>query len=202
MSSLKIILLQWYQSGPSIIQELLVKGRTFKIKVLQKYALCFCNAQEHVAVPEEYLHKFTISNTYIFLHVPSQHQHKHLLQTYNPWTHFLASEQTPNSIMKLQVKSCRNPRYSIFSVLYSSTVHVSVENIVLFDTVVYAMYFQVQILWTRCMLTKRWQSHVIYPAKDKAKNKVGLEGKTVKSPSRDMCSLQRMCLVTGYTLWP
>jgi len=51
---------------PSIIQELLVKGRSFKIKVLQKYSLFFCNAQEHVNVPEKYLPKFTLSDTYVF----------------------------------------------------------------------------------------------------------------------------------------
>lgn len=38
-----------------------------------------------------------------------------------------------------------------------------------------------------------WHSHFIYPTKDEAKNKVGLEGKTVKSPSEDdSCTLQRM----------
>lgn len=129
MSSLKKKtnkLLQLYRSVPSI-QELLVKGRTFKIKVFPLfYTPCFSAMHKSMSRCQKKTCINLLSLTHMFsttfFHAPS-YQHT-LLQTYKTQTDFLASEQTPNSIMSLQVEHLGFLQDLRFSVQYSSTVQL------------------------------------------------------------------------------
>lgn len=106
---------------------MLVKGRTFKTKVFPSFHTpCFSAMHKGMSRCQKIcINLLSLTHMYstTFFHTPS-YQHTCLLQTYKTQTDFLASEQTPNSIMKLQVEHLGFLQDLRFSVQYSSTVQL------------------------------------------------------------------------------